>query len=169
MSIIRTLGRRPSHMTEHDLDIKEPLLRQLFAYWNDKRGTRRLPSRKDISPAEIPKLLPHLMMVDVAETLGDFRYRLFGTSVCQGFGWDRTGVRFAELPNIENYEEVYEGYWQTYDQAIPVYFPGRIVSKEMHFISYSRLTLPLSSDDKVVDQILGGCVFFETGKRGSWL
>jgi len=83
-------------------DIQETRLRELFEYWNAKRGERRMPLRSEIDPAEIPALLPHMMLVDTAETLEDFRYRLFGTSVCHGFGHDRTGVRFGDLPKIDS-------------------------------------------------------------------
>jgi len=128
-----------------------------------------MPLRSAIDPAEIPALLPHMMLVDTADRLEDFRYRLFGTSVCQGFGHDRTGVRFGDLPKIENYDAVYEGYWLTGTTAQPHYFPGRILSEKRDYISYSRLTLPISEQGDKVDMILGGAVFFQTGKRGRWL
>ncbi len=150
-------------------DIQETRLRELFDYWEAKRGDRAMPLRSEIDPAEIPALLPHMMLVDTAETLEEFRYRLFGTSVCQGFGYDRTGVRFGDLPKIENYDMVYEGYWLTYTTVEPQYFPGRIVSEKKDYISYSRLTMPITETGETVDLILGGAVFFQTGKRGSWL
>ncbi len=156
-------------MTIQRNDIQESVLRDLFVYWDDKRDDKKMPLRATIDPAEIPALLPHMMLVDTAEELEDFRYRLFGTSVCQGFGFDRTGVRFGDLPRIDNYDTVYEGYWKTYQTGEPHYFPGRIVSNQKDYISYSRLTLPLSEEGDIVDVILGGVVFFQTGKRGSWL
>lgn len=156
-------------MTVSREDVQEAQLRDLFEYWDDKRGDRVMPRRSEVDPAEIPALLPHIMLVDTAAALKDFRYRLFGTSVCQGFGYDRTGMRFGELPQIENYDIVYSGYWETYAQAKPHYFPGRIVSEQQDYISYSRLTLPLSEGGDKVDMILGGVVFYQTGKRTRWL
>ena len=141
---------------------KETELKDLLAYWEGKRGTRAMPARADIEPTEIPRLLAHLLMVDTAEALEDFRYRLYGTEVCKGFENDRTGLRFSELPRIENYDEVYRGYWLTYAEKAPDYFHGQIVSDSREYISYSRLTLPLSSDGERVDKILGGAVFFYT-------
>ena len=40
-------------------------LRQTYEYWRGKAGARPLPSRSDIDPVEIPRLLPHIMLVDV--------------------------------------------------------------------------------------------------------
>lgn len=144
--------------------IEEALLRELYDYWRRKHADERLPSRDDIDPSEMPSLLPNILLADTAETLGAFRYRLYGTEVCQGFEHDRTNIRFADLPRIENYDEVYSGYWQTYREADPVYFHGRIVSQQKNWLMYSRLTLPLSSDGKDIDKILGGVVFYVTGE-----
>ncbi|MFQ5775424.1 MAG: PAS domain-containing protein [Kiloniellaceae bacterium] len=145
---------------------KEPQLRELLAYWQNKRGPRLMPRRADVDPIEIPHLLPHLILVDTGQTLGEFRYRLFGTEVCKGFEHDRTGVRFSDLPRIPNYDEIYGGYWRTYVDRKPVYFHGQIVSASRDYIRYSRLTLPLSVDGEHVDMLLGGVVFsYESAER----
>ena len=141
-------------------DPKEPELSALFRYWEDKRGSRALPARADIDPIDIPELLPHLVLVDTAPTLDQFRYRLFGTEVAKGFGHDRTGRRFAELPRLDNFDDVYRGYWLSYAERAPQYFSGQIVSEEKSFIKYSRLTLPLSRDGAQVDMLLGGVIFY---------
>lgn len=141
---------------------REPQLRELLAYWDRKRGANAMPSRGDIDPIEIPGLLPDLLIAETAERIGDFRYRLYGTRVCSGFGHDRTGMRFSELPQLVNHEEVYEGYWRAYRDRRPHYFHGRIVSLVRDFSRYSRLLLPLSPDGETVDRILGGVVFFPT-------
>ncbi len=138
---------------------KEPQLRELLAYWEGKCGERPMPARADIDPIDLPGLLPHLILVDTAAALADFRYRLFGTEVCKGFEGDRTGQSFADLPRIENHDEVYDGYWRTCREKTPHYYHGQIVSPSRDHILYSRLTLPLSSDGVEVDMILGGVVF----------
>ncbi len=141
---------------------QEKELKDILAYWESKRADRAMPARRDIDPLEIPKLLPRLLMVDTAERLDDFCYRLYGTEVCKGFENDRTGLHFSQLPRIENYDVVYGGYWRTYVEKTPVYFHGQIVSEARNYIRYSRLTLPLSDDGAAVDIILGGVVFFYT-------
>ena len=142
------------------LDPREQELKDLLAYWDARRGERSMPARADIDPADIPSLLAHIVLVETGETLDDFRYRLCGTEFCRGFENERTGMRFADLPQIENFERVYEGYWCTHVEQRPHYFHGQIVSPSRSFIKYSRLTLPLSADGHRVDIILGGFVFF---------
>ncbi len=140
----------------------EPELSELFGYWHGKRDGRTCPARRDVDPLDIPHLLSNLILVDTAESLQAFRYRVFGTEVCRGFGSDRTGVTLGELAaGVENHEFVFAGYWRAFELAQPDYFHGRTVSFSRDYKRYSRLLLPLSEDGARVDMILGGMVFFQ--------
>ncbi len=136
----------------------EARFRALKHYWDSKRGDRAMPSRADLDPVEIPELLPYVLLVDTAETLEDFRYRLVGTEVCTGFERDPTGARFADLARTEGFDEVYGGYWRTFRERRPQHFHGPLDSADGP-IQFSRLTLPLSRDGDHVDMILGGIVY----------
>jgi PAS domain len=62
----------------------------LYRYWLSKRGTRIMPARGDINPADIVPLLPYLMIVERA---GDqFRYRQVGNAIVEAVGYDATGI-----------------------------------------------------------------------------
>ena len=136
----------------------EARLRALKRYWDGKRGRRAMPARADLDPVEIPELLPYILLVDTAETLAEFRYRLIGTEACKGFDRDRTGACFADLPRIEAFDEVYGGYWRSFQERTPQYYHGPLASAGDR-IQFSRLTLPLSHDGNHVDMILGGIVY----------
>ncbi len=137
----------------------EARLRALKRYWDDKRGSRAMPARADLDPVDIPEFLPILVLVDTAETLEEFRYRLIGTEACAGFDRDRTGARFADLPRTESFDEVYSGYWRSFQERTPQYFQGQLALIGNGRIRFSRLTLPLSHDGSHVDMILGGIVY----------
>ena len=66
---------------------------EAYAYWRGKAAGRMLPSRADIDPIEIIKLLPDVMLV---ERLDDrrYRYRLIGTENQRAHGINATG-RFS--------------------------------------------------------------------------
>ncbi len=136
----------------------ETRLRALKRYWDGKRGSRAMPARADLDPVDMPELLPILVLVDTAETLEEFRYRLIGTEACTGFDRDRTGARFADLPRSERFDELYGGYWRSFRERTPQYFHGPLASAGDR-IEFSRLTLPLSHDGNHVDMILGGIVY----------
>ncbi len=137
----------------------ETRLRALKRYWDDKRGSRAMPGRADLDPVDVPDLLPYILLVDTAETLEEFRYRLIGTEVCTGFDRDRTGSRFADLPRTKRFDEVFGGYWRCFQERTPQYFHGPLATIYNDRMQFSRLTLPLSRDGKHVDMILGGIVY----------
>jgi hypothetical protein len=141
--------------------IAEPELRALYKYWDAKRGERAMPARADLDPVcDVPRLVPFMQLVEVAERVADFRIRLFGTALCDGFGDERTGRRLGELTYIENFEEVFAVYDEVRRQGVPIYTPGRTVSTARDYRSYSRLLLPLAADGVHTDLLLGGMVFF---------
>src|SRR4051794_32338479 len=77
-----------------------PLVQEAWNYWNLKRGDRRMPSRKDIDPVEIPRLLSSTALVDVLRDPLDFRFRLLGTAIDNISSRNMCGVRFSELPYL---------------------------------------------------------------------
>ena len=142
------------------LKIAEPKLNALYSYWLSKCGNRPMPARPDIDPVEIPDLLPSLLLMDTAEELANFRFRLFGTELCKQFGEDRTGMNIGDFRvRIDNQEQVFAGDWNVYAERRPDYFPDRTLSVEKDFIRYSRVLLPLSPDGATVNMILGGIEF----------
>jgi hypothetical protein len=137
----------------------EARLRELNRYWDEKRGSRAMPARADLDPVDVPELLPYILLVDTADTLEEFRYRLIGTEACVGFDRDRTGGRFGDLPRSEHFDEVYGGYWRSFQERTPQYYHGPLSFTGDGRIRFSRLTLPLSRDGSHVDMILAGIVY----------
>src|SRR3546814_10906478 len=78
-------------------EIFYPRLRRLYDYWDDKRGARRMPCRKDIDPVELRDLLGFINLVDVLENPRDYRIRLMGTKTKPIVGSDITGKRYSEI------------------------------------------------------------------------
>ena len=50
----------------------------LYRYWDGRRNGRRMPARRDIDPADIPGLLPHVSLIHKPD--GQFRFRLVGSA-----------------------------------------------------------------------------------------
>jgi len=75
-------------------------LRGLLDYWNDKRGERVMPSRADISPAEMVTRLPRIALLNVlnaGQTAADFNVRLSGTGIDDLLGHDFRGSGLTDL------------------------------------------------------------------------
>ncbi len=71
-----------------------------LAYWNSRRGDRAMPTRADLDPADIKRLLPHVVLIDVLHDPLDFRFRLLGTEVDRIVRANPLGKRFSEIPHM---------------------------------------------------------------------
>lgn len=74
-----------------------PVIRRAFEYWASKRRNGRPPRRSDIDPIEIPRLLPHLALVDLhAHPIG-LALSLVGEHLVRGAGRELKGLRIDYL------------------------------------------------------------------------
>lgn len=78
----------------HPSMLNSPRLREAYIYWDARRQSKLMPSRTDIDPIEIPRLLPYVVLIDVLREPIDFHYRLIGTQACVTMGRDFTGRFF---------------------------------------------------------------------------
>jgi len=152
-------------------EVAEPPLRELYLYWDGKRGGRPYPARGDVDPAEIKKLLPFVMLVDVLAEGRHFRFRLIGTDVALGV--NPTGkLQHEELP---------EGIYRDHISALfrrGAAGPGALYSRSSYGYTHiegprsvSRLFMPLSPDGQTVDMMLIGQTADRQGPGGpsTWL
>jgi hypothetical protein len=65
-------------------------------YWQAKRGSRAMPGRNDISPAQLKLQLPQILLVDVVGDGVDFRYRLVGSRLRDFFQSEPSGQLMSE-------------------------------------------------------------------------
>ena len=93
-------------------------VRAIYRYWDSKRNGRRMPSRADLDPLEIPRFLPDICLVDVVPDARRYVYRLIGTNEVAMRGRDPTG-----LP-------VGEGYFGTSAQSVFLNYDGVVRSRE---------------------------------------
>jgi hypothetical protein len=125
----------------------------LYRYWESKRAGRAMPARGDLNPAEVPGLLPHLMLIEVVGE--QFRYRLVGSRVVQDFGRELTGTFVGSHVNPPEYARaICSIYARVCVDRQPVFTTGeyRSPSKLSHIVS--RLLVPLAEDGEQVNMIL---------------
>lgn len=138
--------------------IAHPTLRQLYDYWLNRRDGRPVPLRQSIDPVAIPKLLPHLILVERAEG-GDLRYRLVGTRIVDAHGVDYTGWLLSRLARGEALTLAHQLYAPVMGEGVPVYSEGPFQWPGGEYRWTRRLHLPLSLDGAGVDMALVGQVF----------
>jgi hypothetical protein len=76
--------------------MRHPSTRELFDYWNLRRGRRAAPDRADIEPGAIRKILADTFILSFDETEGH-PFRIAGTRVCAAFGRELKNESFLDL------------------------------------------------------------------------
>jgi hypothetical protein len=135
-----------------------PLGREFLAYWHGKcPAGGGYPTRADIVPEEMVRLLPYVFMVDVVPDRGgglDFRFRLVGTAIMEIEG-EHTGKLLSSMfPDREAYAVL----WRQYDEAAA----GKIgVRRETlswqgrDHVRYEVILAPLQDESGRVSMLIG--------------
>jgi hypothetical protein len=129
-------------------------LRQLYAYWKSKAASGRLPSRADISPADVPQLLPYIFLIDVERDPQRFRFRLIGTQICQWAGRDVTGLYTDDPFYGDHGARLSQQYAEVAARGLPFYTEQQAARPERDYVFYDRIVLPLAQDGRTVDMLL---------------
>ena len=133
-----------------------PKLQQLLQYWQGKRKGVVLPSRKNIDPIEIPRLMPDVALVDVLRDPLDYRYRLAGTHLVEMTGHDRTGQRMREFFTPAAIAATEKLLARLISAREPIAFEGRMFWIEEDYRRFQALVLPLAADGRTVDMAIMG-------------
>jgi len=143
-----------------------PEQKQLFDYWRAKCAGREMPARRDIRPADLPRLLPYLSLIDVLPESERLRVRLAGTQLREVFGRDITGSYVEDVDMSAR-----AAYWATAYQRLKQGLPAQgilpIHQSEGDFATRFWLRLPLSEGDGRVNMILGYDAFVYAAKLGA--
>ena len=139
--------------------ITTPQLQTLAELWVAKRRDVGLPCRSDFSDEDLRPWFGNMLVVDVVEGPHKFRFRLMGTSLVDAACRELTGKFFDEA-DISGYDpDVLDDYEEVVRTRVPLcktrrYNPMAGSFME-HWRVYERLLLPLASDGKKIDRILG--------------
>ncbi len=141
--------------------LDDPLHRQMYAYWQQKRGSRRMPGRADIDPTEIPRLLPNLLISEYVSEgdAGRWRYRLAGTAVATAFGRNPTGRFIDDLTKGDYRAFIERIHGIVRDEQRALFCASEYTGARDLRMSAKRLLLPLTTDGQRVDQIISLLVF----------
>jgi hypothetical protein len=142
---------------ERELDqSRHPQLKALYRYWLLKRGERSAPSRADILPEEIRPILPNILLLDIVGDVPRLKYRLVGTEFVQIYGAEVTGKFVDEIDFDGMRELIIADYFKVVKECRPSWTRWDFAKDDGRWLTYERLTLPLSQDGKSVNMLLAG-------------
>ena len=136
---------------------RDEILSALLEYWRSKRLSRAMPRRADIDPAEIPRLLPHVQLVERVD--GRYRYRLAGTAVVAAYGSELTGKFLDEIIPAARRAVAEQHYTMVYEGKRPLFVRNKYTTTREIDIIASRVMLPLSEDGATVSMVLTAQTF----------
>jgi hypothetical protein len=131
-----------------------PEQRQLYDFWMTKAAGRDMPSRAEIRPTEIPRILPGISLIDVAPNIGHSLVRLAGTRLREIHDREITGLQIEDLDWGDKRDYWMAAYHRTIVEKRPTQgiVKGPRLHKE-HVVQY-WLKLPLSNDGNTVNMVL---------------
>lgn len=142
--------------------IETPEAKLLFAYWLAKRGDRLAPARAEISPRDIPTLLPSIHLYDVEDDGRRFRIRIVGTRIVAAIGADLTGNVLTASDTEPMYVRTFAALSAAHLHRRPIRSStDRTAAPQRTFLSAESLTLPLSEDGATINKIMM-CTIFTT-------
>lgn len=133
--------------------MRKPSTRELFNYWNELRGTRSAPERRDIDPTRIRHALANTFILEAIE--GDFRFRLAGSHLCSVYCRELKGRSFIKLWHDRDRDAIETLIKAvTDDHAVSlVTFSGTAQSNSN--LSFETILLPLRHNGTTNSRIIG--------------
>ncbi|WP_425405285.1 PAS domain-containing protein [Hwanghaeella sp.] len=136
--------------------LDDPIFREVFDYWSAKCDGEHLPSRKDIDPTDIWKVLGNIVLIEVVTGAPRprFRYRLWGTRVTELYGKDYTGYMLDQVIIPASREKIQAVFEWVIENRTPHFWQVPVPAENRNFVSNRRLLLPLATDGRTIDMLM---------------
>jgi len=152
---------KPFPRVEDVATLSDPTIAAIFAYWERKRSTRRMPSRADIDPVELRGLVNNIALYDVIEPqlFGEtdplYRVRLVGSDIVEFDGRNTTGEWIGTGKPPELVAQITGMLTSIVVSRAPRFRTGIVYwSRDRSYRRFESCFLPLSPDDGAVNMIL---------------
>jgi hypothetical protein len=144
-----------------------PVAQRLLAYWQSKLNGRKAPRREDILPEELGGFLPWVVLLEVVGTPPRFRVRLAGTGVVREYGMEMTGQFLDEIDLGGARDRSLDDHRRAARECCPVVGSFDFKKQDGRWMTYERITLPLSADGDTVNMLLCGARMYGAGAPAS--
>jgi hypothetical protein len=137
--------------------MKHSSTRELFDYWNLRRGTRPAPERSDIEPGAIRRVLADTFMLTFDPRAGH-PFRIAGTRVCAAFGRELKGVGFTDIWARASHDPIRELLTTVATETVGEVAGASGRSSGGEALELELLLLPLAHRGGAGTRLLGGLV-----------
>jgi hypothetical protein len=137
--------------------MKQSSTRELFDYWNTRRGLRPAPDRADIEPGAIRRVLADTFIL-AFDARGDHPFRIAGTRVCAAFGRELKGEAFVRIWSEASRATVRDLLAVVGNEAVAAVASARGINAEGVALELELLMLPLGHRGRTDARVLGALV-----------
>jgi hypothetical protein len=132
-------------------------LARTYQTWQELRGARFAPSRKDITPSRFKDVLRDVFLIDVVDDGADFRFALGGDTLVRFLGNRLTmGMLLSTISGSLFHKRAIRAFRECINTKLPVATgPSRATLYEREFLSLEVLVLPLSETGHSVTSLMG--------------
>ena len=134
--------------------MKHPSIRELFDYWNDRRGSRLAPERGDIEPGAIRRILADTFILSCEPHRGH-PFRIAGTRVCALFGRELKGKSFLDLWSVAHRKDMRTLLTIVADESVGVVARAQGAGAAGAALNLELLLLPLRHHGQSDARLLG--------------
>ncbi|HEX3499296.1 MAG TPA: PAS domain-containing protein [Stellaceae bacterium] len=137
--------------------LSDERLHRFFAYLEGKRGSKEFAARRDIDPLDFAYILGNVVLLDVLYEPLRFRYRLVGSVLASGAGYDLTGSFVDAHPDVEYRAYVAARYHETVIGRRPTGGTYDLFM-DSKLRQYQCLRVPLSDDGQTINMIVAAFI-----------
>jgi hypothetical protein len=134
--------------------MKHPSVRELFDYWNARRGRRPVPERAEIEPGEIRRVLADTFILSFEPGAGH-PFRIAGTRVCALFSRELKGESFLDLWSTESRNDIRDLLKIVADESVGVVASASAANASGASLQLELVLLPLSHHGRTDARFLG--------------
>lgn len=139
------------------LAFEENWYTDLLAVWHAKAGSRKMPSRSQMTARDLKPYLRNIVLVQREDDLR-YRWRLIGTSITDIVG-HLTGKLFDDSVPPEHLQRWNGVCDMILESQQPWRFLGRVHIRGREYLKAEHLYMPLSDDTDIPRFVMGLCRF----------
>lgn len=154
----KAVEQKWQHFCDPTLAFSQPRYSELIDIWRAKAGTRKMPSRSDMTARDLKNFLRDIVIFQrVKENPSTYSWRLVGTSLSEVLGHTNTGKTFEESVPPEHLQRWTDCCDLVLASEHPLRIRGRVHIRGREYLDAENLYLPLSDDEGRPSYILGFC------------
>ena len=112
------------------------------------------PKRSDFNSFDVPKLMPHMVLLEVQQSPADFRYRVIGSFVLEHLAENHTGAWMSQIEHQKSPSRIWSSCEQVAKTCHPMLSQIPYVGPHAEFLYGEDIILPLLNDDGEVVNLL---------------